>query len=548
MISRSTEIVFDNGLVVFLLFSLLFADGVLAVSPGYPGSLLREIVTFLGDPRIQWMFVFCLACDLIALLVLEQLAAVRLSPNSEVDAKWSFSMLAAFFRANGFNRNLWLVAIAFFALSRYAWAYEASVHSIQVPVLLSGCVCGKVMSTWARWRNDEIERRVVWLILILTLLLAASALWQPGNEINFQYHGIHRWSGTCDNPNLYGLLMGVGLVPAIGLVAGKCGWVREERREVRGRRSEINIWRRVSGVWRIGPISLFVLAATVLAFGLFYSFSRGAWVGTAGGIGYLAFQTARQKQKLGNRKAETGRCKAESSKRKTEIEGDFFGGALPRRRFAGSAWLLAGVILASVGVLCFWQFRQADWHPARRAFSVVNPVDFSWRNRMAAWEGALQITAEHPWLGAGWNQPELLYEHFYLPPKLTESAAIQMNDYLMLGATLGVPVLGFFGMYVWRTLTNKAECRKQKTENERAKAEIGKSGNRETGRVELDWLRTTCHAGAIVLLVGFWLDGGLFKLPTAATFWILLELGAVPRQNYFTAMNAENTEIKTGNC
>jgi hypothetical protein len=167
---------------------------------------------------------------------------------------------------------------------------------------------------------------------------------------------------------------------------------------------------------------------------------------------------------------------------------------------------------------------------------------------MAAWEGALQITAEHPWLGAGWNQPELLYEHFYLPPKLTESAAIQMNDYLMLGATLGVPVLGFFGMYVWRTLTNKAECRKQKTENERAKAEIGKSGNRETGRVELDWLRTTCHAGAIVLLVGFWLDGGLFKLPTAATFWILLELGAVPRQNYFTAMNAENTEIKTGNC
>jgi hypothetical protein len=27
------------------------------------------------------------------------------------------------------------------------------------------------------------------------------------------------------------------------------------------------------------------------------------------------------------------------------------------------------------------------------------------------------------------------------------------------------------------------------------------------------------------LLVAFWFDGGLFDLPTAAMFWILLELG-----------------------
>jgi hypothetical protein len=40
-------------------------------------------------------------------------------------------------------------------------------------------------------------------------------------------------------------------------------------------------------------------------------------------------------------------------------------------------------------------------------------------------------------------------------------------------------------------------------------------------------LPATCRAGAIVLLVGFWFDGGLFKLATASTFWILLELGAV---------------------
>ena len=41
-----------------------------------------------------------------------------------------------------------------------------------------------------------------------------------------------------------------------------------------------------------------------------------------------------------------------------------------------------------------------------------------------------------------------------------------------------------------------------------------------------------CRAGAIVLLVGFWFDGGLFKLATGATFWILLELGQLPECRY----------------
>ena len=50
---------------------------------------------------------------------------------------------------------------------------------------------------------------------------------------------------------------------------------------------------------------------------------------------------------------------------------------------------------------------------------------------------------------------------------------------------------------------------------------------RNTHVWELDWLKAVCRAGALVLAVGFWFDGGLFKLPTAATFLILLELGRV---------------------
>jgi hypothetical protein len=52
-------------------------------------------------------------------------------------------------------------------------------------------------------------------------------------------------------------------------------------------------------------------------------------------------------------------------------------------------------------------------------------------------------------------------------------------------------------------------------------------------------LRPVCHAGAIVLLIGFWFDGGLFKLPTAATFWILLELGNVGTRETSEALNHE---------
>ena len=41
--------------------------------------------------------------------------------------------------------------------------------------------------------------------------------------------------------------------------------------------------------------------------------------------------------------------------------------------------------------------------------------------------------------------------------------------------------------------------------------------------------RIACRAGALVCLVAFWFDGGLFKLATASVFWILLELGAETR-------------------
>lgn len=147
----------------------------------------------------------------------------------------------------------------------------------------------------------------------------------------------------------------------------------------------------------------------------------------------------------------------------------------------------------------------------------------------------MQIMADQPWFGAGWNQPERLYENYYLPPRLTESAAMQTNDYLTLGATLGIPVLVCFCVYFYLSLTKMSEARwpRQAEDGVRDEGE-SKGGAQEAGEscesspvLSFEWLVITCRAGAIVLLVGFWFDGGLFKLPTAAIFWILLELGSV---------------------
>ena len=190
---------------------------------------------------------------------------------------------------------------------------------------------------------------------------------------------------------------------------------------------------------------LFVTSAVLMGLGLLHSYSRGAWCATACGISYLAWRKLR------------------SSKFKIQSE---FGWRISRLKnlpapFSLSRFLIfrlsIAVILASVVILCFWQFRGTAWHPARRALSVAKMEDFSWRNRVAAWKGALQITADRPWLGTGWKQPEPMYQNYYILPKLAEFEAIEMNDYLMLGATLGVPALVCFGMYVWLTLGGRGE-------------------------------------------------------------------------------------------
>lgn len=250
--------------------------------------------------------------------------------------------------------------------------------------------------------------------------------------------------------------------------------------------------------------------------GLIKSYSRGAWVGAAGGLAYLAWQVMEcgsLTPLLGTRPVPSGKSCIGPQPSKAGV-------------WFRNNWLPIAVLLASLFVLAFWNFRHTERPIARRAFSVANVNDFSWRNRVAAYLGSLQMMAEKPWLGAGWNQPEKVYDQFNRASNVAEGAAIQLNDYFTLGTTLGIPALVCFVAFIGLSFRREATRREPVEFPPSDPRPLTSAFDRLHPRPSTLWLPTVCRSGALVLLVGFWFEGGLFKLATGAVFWILLELGS----------------------
>jgi len=510
MVRKSFAKLLKIGSVAFLLFLLLFACGGWQSSANFIGFALREIAAVLRDSETQWMVFLCLGIYFAVFSVLRLRVENTLMPRRE-GAEIGAHRLT--------HPTFWIAGVLLVAAIHYAANYSPSLPAL---ILLFGATIGQGVGLLKngkriRLRNTTTRQEAasgngfgLLVVSLLVILLGVASVWNDKVGHSYAYRSQTRWTGPWDNPNIFGLLMGTGVALAIGM--GLRGWRVEGGKS----KAKSGVWRlafgKVNGArfWRLASwkfvfVGLCFLAAILMTRGLLHSYSRGAWLATGCGLAYLIGSWI---WRLGS-----GGSQLSTINNLLSIKARWF----------QKNWLPLAVVLVAVGAICYWHFRQADWHPARRVLSAVNPVDFSWRNRVAAWVGDLQMIVEHPWLGAGWNQPELLYEHYYLPPRLTESAAIEMNDYLMLGATLGIPALFCFGMYLWLSLTRNAECG---VRNHGENSESGKQ------KAEMNWLQITCRAGAIVLLVGFWFDGGLFKLATTATFWILLELGSVqPRMD-----------------
>jgi hypothetical protein len=449
----------------------LFAGHLATFSSNSIGSVCREVEGVFRDPERQWMAVLCAETYLVAFFVIR---------NQRV---WD-GMLTV--------RGVDLCRGAFLAFSAlvYFLHYGPASQSVQAVMVLGGAALGSAAWVNVFWRDaSQPNKRSFSRLLRMTVcMLVIACFWKSAIGPNVSYKQNARWEGPWDSPNLYGALMGVGLVLAEGLA------VEESKRN--GSPALAGIRRTLGG--RLALTMLLLLAGGSMAVGLWKSYSRGGWLAFSLSAIYLVVHW--RKQTTHHVELTTGHYPLITTQR-----------LLPTRNCSFAFALCAFL------ALMFWQYQHTDSVFAHRAISASNQNDFSWRNRVAAWEGGLQMIAEKPWLGLGWNQPEPFYGHYYSPSRLDETMAIQLNDYLMLGASVGIPALFCFGMYLCLSF---AEDSRFKVQSSKFKVEDADAG-------ELDWLKAVCRAGALVLAVGFWFDGGLFKLPTAATFWILLELGRV---------------------
>ncbi len=364
----------------------------------------------------------------------------------------------------------WLAGLMVLAAVTYALDYAEAVKSTQALALTGAAMVGQGVALWeGRRKKDECRRGSSGIVLSLIILLAGAAVWQAETGRLFQYRGQARWSGPWDNPNTFGVLMGVGFVLAVGSLKSKVQSLKSNgqgpQAEVQSPMSNVQSLRSaehptsnagappstrnshpINRVFCLLQGAFFLAAAVVMGVGLVKSYSRGAWVATALGLLWLGINREIRQR----REHPTSNGAAQPS-------------TLNPQPFNRA--LCLAVLVLSVSVLAFWSLRSVEWRPVRRAASVGNINDFSWRNRVAAWEGALQMMADKPWLGFGWNQPERVYDSFYRPGRLTEDGAMQMNDYLMLGTTLGVPALLCFLMYVGLCLTRPMDHRPRTTDH-----------------------------------------------------------------------------------
>ena len=232
------------------------------------------------------------------------------------------------------------------------------------------------------------------------------------------------------------------------------------------------------------PVAIFIMGV-----GLVMSYSRGAWLATGVGVLYLVWCHGKLK------------------------------------------WLHILPIVAVVVavVLHHWGSTSdsAPWYVKRA--DLARPAA---QNRATAWRAGFEIMWDHP-LGVGWNNAEKIYGDKYHPPA-GGPAALITNDYLMIGTELGIPALVCFVVYVWLCY------RKSPRPFVPVFSLVGGENIRRTNEGEA--LRAACLAGALVFVVAFWFDGGLFQLPTAAMFWVLLELGRVGQRKLIKGV--ENWEIK----
>jgi hypothetical protein len=378
-------------------------------------------------------------------------------------------------------RTIFLTGFCGIVLAYCLWGDSMTRVPTDAIVLFCGMLLGQAFVLLKATRcdskkSDETCKDILdALIVVLALSVLLRPSWWP---VEYSYRRERRWQGPWWNPDHFGLLMATGLVLAIGQAIER--W---RRKRIASNRWFLEAWCR----W----VGFYTVAAALTVVGLLKSYSRGAWFGTVVGLLYLGLHIVRTHKGAERHEARLGR-------RSSDLRNWIL-----RNRVALAA------SLACILVLTFWNFRQTEAPVVGRVFSVTNKNDFSWRNRLVAYEGALQMMAARPWHGFGWDQTTDTFDQYFKPSRLIDTLSIQLNDYFGIGLTLGLPALVCFVGYVILSFW-------------------AYGGWPRLGQTDLDdgtQSQVIIRAGLMVLLVGFWFNRGLFFLALTTPFWVLLELG-----------------------
>jgi O-antigen ligase len=458
-------------------------------------QLRHDLFESLDYQGIQWIWALCCGVYLALFALLQWQLGWR-SENAPLSEKSS----------------LLLIVLAAWAVTAYSFHHSEELATTDFAVLLVGVTIGQAVAILKSRRRSQGDSGSILANILgsLIMVLTMAALFPSGAHWYAFYRGIERWSGPWTDPNRCGLMMGTGMVIALGLAASSLAFPtvnfgsKIQQPVALNERKESAVWRRILGIWRWDPAILSLMAAIVMAFGLIRTYSRGSWLGTLLALGYLVYSW--WKMRVG-----------------TPMWLQWIKRNLP----------VLIVIGLSVGLMAFWNFKESEQRIVRRTLSLANKNDFSWRNRLVAYEGAMQIMADKPLLGHGWDTPKILYNEFYKPLGLIEGKAIELNDYCTLGMTLGIPALACFVWCIYRRLLVSESSKNLEnglTEGRQGSGKMRPITLRPEGETRrIQWLEVTCRAGVIVFLVGFWFERALCFIGTGATFWILLELGTAQK-------------------
>ncbi|MBA4146772.1 MAG: monofunctional biosynthetic peptidoglycan transglycosylase [Verrucomicrobia bacterium] len=366
--------------------------------------------------------------------------------------------------------ELWIAGLLLGVLIPYASNYSNASQSTDALIVVAGLCIGRATIVVAQLitRSGYASMQAIVLALLMVFLVAACLGHGQSGDV-YHYQGQPRWTGPWRNPNTCGLLMGVGFALSLGLL-------------LRGRRPK-------SAVLEERLETIVILAAIVI-FGicLTITFSRGAWVGTFCAVIYL--------------------CIKRLSSSTISI--------VPGRERMHRNGLICCILVVGIGVAGWSGTRllTPDSRLEKRLQSFTNINDFSWRNRVSTWVGMLQMISDRPVSGFGWKEMEGSYIDYYRPVGLNDGLAVRVNNYLGAAASAGIALLACLVGYIcisWPGNRHPSDL----------KVKSGTFWGRE------DWLLVVVQAGAIVFVVGFWFDGGLFQMATAVPFWLLLQMHAL---------------------